>query len=130
MIKRMLFAISLLSIVSLSILFGGCAQNTDAYNLIITNNSDEGFKSIGFDNKMSSGDVINADNSLIKPGQNITLNMETNEFNLHVITDQNHEVISQTFHVDFAANNKIFYNISIEEDSSGNIQFILTNVST
>lgn len=127
MIKRMLFAISLLSIVSLSILFGGCAQNTDAYNLIITNNSDEGFKSIGFDNKMSSGDVINADNSLIKPGQNITLNMETNEFNLHVITDQNHEVISQTFHVDFAANNKIFYNISIEEDSSGNIQFILTN---
>ncbi|MDO5794394.1 MAG: hypothetical protein Q4Q00_09430 [Turicibacter sp.] len=127
MIKRMLFAISLLSIVSLSILFGGCAQNTDAYNLIITNNSDEGFKSIGFDNKMSSGDVINADNSLIKPGQNITLNMETNEFNLHVITDQNHEVISQTFHVDFAANNKIIYNISIEEDSSGDIQFILTN---
>ena len=127
MIKRMLFAISLLSIVSLSILFGGCAQSTDAYNLIITNNSDEGFKSIGFDNKMSSGDVINADNSLIKPSQNITLNMETNEFNLHVITDQNHEVISQTFHVDFAANNKIIYNISIEEDSSGNIQFILTN---
>lgn len=127
MIKRMLFAISLLSIVLLSILFGGCAQNTDAYNLIITNNSDEGFKSIGFDNKMSSGDVINADNSLIKPSQNITLNMETNEFNLHVITDQNHEVISQTFHVDFAANNKIIYNISIEEDSSGNIQFILTN---
>lgn len=127
MIKRMLFAISLLSIVLLSILFGGCAQNTDAYNLIITNNSDEGFKSIGFDNKMSSGDVINADNSLIKPGQNITLNMETNEFNLHVITDQNHEVISQTFHVDFAANNKIIYNISIEEDSSGDIQFILTN---
>lgn len=127
MIKRMLFAISLLSIVSLSILFGGCAQNTDAYNLIITNNSDESFKSIGFDNKMSSGDVINADNSLIKPSQNITLNMETNEFNLHVITDQNHEVISQTFHVDFAANNKIIYNISIEEDSSGNIQFILTN---
>ena len=127
MIKRMLFAISLLSIVSLSILFGGFAQNTDAYNLIITNNSDEGFKSIGFDNKMISGDVINADNSLIKPGQNITLNMETNEFNLHVITDQNHEVISQTFHVDFAANNKIIYNISIEEDSSGDIQFILTN---
>lgn len=127
MIKRMLFAISLLSIVLLSILFGGCAQNTDAYNLIITNNSDEGFKSIGFDNKMSSGDVINADNSLIKPSQNITLNMETNEFNLHVITDQNHEVISQTFHVDFAANNKIIYNISIEEDSSGDIQFILTN---
>ena len=127
MIKRMLFAISLLSIVLLSILFGGCAQNTDAYNLIITNNSDESFKSIGFDNKMSSGDVINADNSLIKPGQNITLNMETNEFNLHVITDQNHEVISQTFHVDFAANNKIIYNISIEEDSSGDIQFILTN---
>ncbi len=127
MIKRMLFAISLLSIVLLSILFGGCAQNTDAYNLIITNNSDESFKSIGFDNKMSSGDVINADNSLIKPSQNITLNMETNEFNLHVITDQNHEVISQTFHVDFAANNKIIYNISIEEDSSGNIQFILTN---
>lgn len=127
MIKRMLFAISLLSIVLLSILFGGCAQNTDAYNLIITNNSDESFKSIGFDNKMSSGDVINADNSLIKPSQNITLNMETNEFNLHVITDQNHEVISQTFHVDFAANNKIIYNISIEEDSSGDIQFILTN---
>ena len=127
MIKRMLFAISLLSIVLLSILFGGCAQNTDVYNLIITNNSDEGFKSIGFDNKMSSGDVINADNSLIKPSQNITLNMETNEFNLHVITDQNHEVISQTFHVDFAANNKIIYNISIEEDSSGDIQFILTN---
>lgn len=127
MIKRMLFAISLLSIVLLSILFGGCAQNTDAYNLIITNNSDEGFKSIGFDNKMSSGDVINADNSLIKPSENITLNMETNEFNLHVITDQNHEVISQTFHVDFAANNKIIYNISIEEDSSGDIQFILTN---
>lgn len=127
MIKRMLFAISLLSIVLLSILFGGCAQNTDVYNLIITNNSDESFKSIGFDNKMSSGDVINADNSLIKPGQNITLNMETNEFNLHVITDQNHEVISQTFHVDFAANNKIIYNISIEEDSSGDIQFILTN---
>ena len=127
MIKRMLFAISLLSIVLLSILFGGCAQNTDVYNLIITNNSDEGFKSIGFDNKMSSGDVINADNSLIKTGQNITLNMETNEFNLHVITDQNHEVISQTFHVDFAANNKIIYNISIEEDSSGDIQFILTN---
>ncbi|MDO4926104.1 MAG: hypothetical protein Q3980_10660 [Turicibacter sp.] len=127
MIKRMLFAISLLSIVLLSILFGGCAQNTDVYNLIITNNSDESFKSIGFDNKMSSGDVINADNSLIKPSQNITLNMETNEFNLHVITDQNHEVISQTFHVDFAANNKIIYNISIEEDSSGDIQFILTN---
>ena len=127
MIKRMLFAISLLSIVLLSILFGGCAQNTDVYNLIITNNSDESFKSIGFDNKMSSGDVINADNSLIKTGQNITLNMETNEFNLHVITDQNHEVISQTFHVDFAANNKIIYNISIEEDSSGDIQFILTN---
>lgn len=127
MIKRMLFAISLLSIVLLSILFGGCAQNTDAYNLIITNNSDKSFKSIGFDNKMSSGDVINADNSLIKPSQNITLNMETNEFNLHVITDQNHEVISQTFHVDFAANNKIIYNISIEEDSSGDIQFILTN---
>lgn len=127
MIKRMLFAIPLLSIVSLSILIGGCAQSTDAYNLIITNNSNESFKSIGFDNKMSSGDVINADNSLIKPSQNITLNMETNEFNLHVITDQNHEVISQTFHVDFAANNKIIYNISIEEDSSGDIQFILTN---
>lgn len=104
---------------------GGCSQKKEPYNLIITNSSGYRFKSIGFYEKHSSGGVSNADNSLIEYGEKIKLYIESDEFTLKVIDEHDNEYVSQKFNIDFEAKKNKIYNISIENDSSNSLEFIL-----
>lgn len=104
---------------------GGCSQKNEQYNLMITNSSGYRLKSIGFYEKHSSGGVSNADNSLIEYGEKVNLYMESNEFSLKVIDENDNEYISQKFNIDFKNKNNKIYSIDIENDSLEGIEFIL-----
>lgn len=96
------------------------------YNLVITNNSDNRFKSIGFYTEDSSGDVLNADNSFIESGEKFTMTIESNKFNLYAIDGYDNKLISQKFDLEFETNKATVYKISIEKDSSGSIEFFIS----
>lgn len=104
---------------------GGCSQKKEIHNLIITNSSGYRLKSIGFYKHNSSGGVSNADNSLIEYGEKVNLYMESNEFSLKVIDENDKEYISQKFNIDFKNKNNKIYSIDIENDSLEGIEFIL-----
>lgn len=104
---------------------GGCSQKKETYNLVITNNSGYRYKSIGFYEKNSLGGVSNADNSHIEYGEKIKFYMESDEFSLKVIDEHDNEYVSQKFNIDFKTNKDKIYNISIENDSLGGLEFIL-----
>lgn len=104
---------------------GGCSQKKEPYNLVITNSSGYRFKSIGFYEQHSSGGVSNADNSLIEYGEKIKLYIESDEFTLKVIDEYDNEYVSQKLNIDFKSNKNKIYSISIENDSSNSLEFIL-----
>lgn len=123
--KRKITA-SVLLMILISVFIGGCSLKKEPYNLLIYNNSGYGFKSIGFYQKHSSGGVSNADNSLIESGQEFKMYMESNEFSLRVIDEYDKEFISPKFNLDFETNKNTVYKILIEKDSSGDLEFILS----
>lgn len=125
--KRKINNIFFSLVILLSILIVGCSIKNESYNLLITNNSGENFKSIGFHQKHSSGGASNADNSFIEAGDEFKIYMESDEFSLNVIDTYGNEIMSQKFNADFSNNKNKVYKISIEKDFSGSLEFILSD---
>lgn len=109
----------------LCMFLSACSTQPEQYNLIIKNNSTIGFKTIAFYEENSSGGVCNADNSLIKPGEEVHMNIQSNKFSLNVTDEHNNEFKSEEFHIDFNSTDKKVYNISVNRNASGKLEFIL-----
>lgn len=112
--------------VALSFCFfiSGCSQKAEDYNLSITNNTGESFKFITLHTESESQNIINAENSMIKPGEKVNLKAPNSQFKLQVVTDGDSEYTSQNFVFDFEENNEP-QEISIEKDSTDNVVFIV-----
>lgn len=114
--------------VALSFCFciSGCSQKVEDYNfnLSITNNTGESFKSITLHTESESQNIINAENSVIKSGEKVNLKSPNSRFKLQVVTDGDSEYTSQDFVFDFEENNEP-QEISIEKDSTDNVVFIV-----
>ena len=118
--------ISFIILVTLILGFiGGCSQKKEPYNLVITNSSGYRLKSIGVYERKSAGGVSNADSSFIEYGEKLKFYIESDEFTLKVTDEHDNEYISQKFNISFDSNKNKIYNISIENDSLNNFEFIL-----
>ncbi len=112
-------------ILILCILLSACSTKIEPYNLVVTNNSDEGFKNISIYEKNTSNGVTNADNSLIKPKEEVHMNISSNKFIIRVTDENNKEFKSEEFNVDFDPKDKKIYNITINKNSSDSLEFTL-----
>ena len=121
--NKIITFIMLILTASLSMFTIGCSSTSEPYNIIVTNNCGEGLENIGYYENNNSGSILNADNSLIKDGEDIEMYIDTNPFILSVTDENGKEFKSQEFDLNFE-NDKVF-NISVEFSSSGEMEFIL-----
>lgn len=121
--SKIITSIMLILTILLSMFTFGCSATEEPYNLIVTNNCGEGLENIGYYENNSSGGILNADNSLIKDGEDIAMYIDTNPFILSVTDENGKEFKSQEFDLDFGEG-KVF-SISVEFSSSGEMEFIL-----
>lgn len=124
--KKFIIALLILSIsISIIIISLFITSYSNKYNLIITNNSSENIENIGFITENSSSGVSHADNTPIKPGENIKMNIINNSFSL-TITDKNGTIFtSEPFYIEIDSKKNNIFNILIEKNSSSNWDFIL-----
>lgn len=96
----------------------------EPYNIVAINNTGEGIKYIGYFEDNESGGVTNADNSLMKNGQKVYLNIESEKFKLQVTDKNGKETVSQELSIDLDDKDKT-YQVSIEKNKNGNFIFIM-----
>ena len=96
----------------------------EPYNIVAINNTGEGIKYIGYFEDDESGGVTNADNSLMKNGQKVYLNIESEKFKLQVTDKNGKESVSQELSIDLDDKDKT-YQVSIEKNKNGNFIFIM-----
>ena len=96
----------------------------EPYNIVAINNTGEGIKYIGYFEDNESGGVTNADNSLMKNGQKVYLNIESEKFKLQVTDKNGKESVSQELSIDLDDKDKT-YQVSIEKNKNGNFIFIM-----
>lgn len=96
----------------------------EPYNIVAINNTGEGIKYIGYFEDDESGGVTNADNSLMKNGQKVYLNIESEKFKLQVTDKNGKESVSQELSIDLDDKDKT-YQVSIEKNKNGNFIFII-----
>ena len=96
----------------------------EPYNIVAINNIGEGIKYIGYFEDDESGGVTNADNSLMKNGQKVYLNIESEKFKLQVTDKNGKETVSQELSIDLDDKDKT-YQVSIEKNKNGNFIFIM-----
>ncbi|MCI6736882.1 MAG: hypothetical protein MR593_02000 [Intestinibacter sp.] len=96
----------------------------EPYNIVAINNTGEGIKYIGYFEDDESGGVTNADNSLMKNGQKVYLNIESEKFKLQVTDKNGKETVSQELSIDLDDKDKT-YQVSIEKNKNGNFIFIM-----
>ena len=96
----------------------------EPYNIVAINNTGEGIKYIGYFEDDESGGVTNADNSLMKNGQKVYLNIESEKFKLQVTDKNGKESVSQELSIDLDDKYKT-YQVSIEKNKNGNFIFIM-----
>lgn len=96
----------------------------EPYNIVAINNTGEGIKYIGYFEDDESGGVTNADNSLMKNGQKVYLNIESEKFKLQVTDKNGKESVSQEISIDLDDKDKT-YQVSIEKNKNGNFIFIM-----
>lgn len=96
----------------------------EPYNIVAINNTGEGIKYIGYFEDDESGGVTNADNSLMKNGQKVYLNIESEKFKLQVTDKNGKETVSQELSIDLDDKDKT-YQVSIEKNKNGKFIFIM-----
>lgn len=96
----------------------------EPYNIVAINNTGEGIKYIGYFEDDESGGVTNADNSLMKNGQKVYLNIESEKFKLQVTDKNGKESVSQELSIDLDDKDKT-YQVSIEKNKNGKFIFIM-----
>lgn len=96
----------------------------EPYNIVAINNTGEGIKYIGYFEDDESSGVTNADNSLMKNGQKVYLNIESEKFKLQVTDKNGKETVSQELSIDLDDKDKT-YQVSIEKNKNGNFIFIM-----
>ena len=96
----------------------------EPYNIVAINNTGEGIKYIGYFEDDESGGVTNADNSLMKNGQKVYLNIDSEKFKLQVTDKNGKESVSQELSIDLDDKDKT-YQVSIEKNKNGNFIFIM-----
>ena len=96
----------------------------EPYNIVAINNTGEGIKYIGYFEDDESGGVTNADNSLMKNGQKVYLNIEREKFKLQVTDKNGKESVIQELSIDLDDKDKT-YQVSIEKNKNGNFIFIM-----
>ncbi|WP_455542145.1 hypothetical protein [Intestinibacter sp.] len=93
----------------------------EQYNLIIINNTGEKIKSIGYYYDNESGGMINADNSLIKEGDKMYLNVTSRKFKLSVTDKNGRQTISPELTLNLDNNKK--YEVYIEKNKDSKFIF-------
>lgn len=101
--------------------FGKPVENKESYNIIAINNTGEDIKSIGYETEKQSGDVINADNSMIKNKEEIYLDVEGSKFKMSITDKYNKKFLSQEMTIDLNKDKK--YEVSIEKDKNNKYTF-------
>lgn len=101
--------------------FGKLVENKESYNIIAINNTGEDIKSIGYETEKQSGDVINADNSMIKNKEEIYLDVEGSKFKMSITDKYDKKFLSQEMTIDLNKDKK--YEVSIEKDKNNKYTF-------
>ena len=101
--------------------FGKPVENKESYNIIAINNTGEDIKSIGYETEKQSGDVINADNSMIKNKEEIYLDVEGSKFKMSIKDKYDKKFLSQEMTIDLNKDKK--YEVSIEKDKNNKYTF-------
>ena len=101
--------------------FGKPVENKESYNIIAINNTGEDIKSIGYETEKQSGDVINADNSMIKNKEEIYLDVEGSKFKMSITDKYDKKFLSQEMTMDLNKDKK--YEVSIEKDKNNKYTF-------
>ncbi|MDY5213327.1 hypothetical protein [Intestinibacter sp.] len=101
--------------------FGKPVENKESYNIIAINNTGEDIKSIGYETEKQSGDVINADNSMIKNKEEIYLDVEGSKFKMSITDKYDKKFLSQEMTIDLNKDKK--YEVSIEKDKNNKYTF-------
>lgn len=117
--KRKINKSILLVITLIFILSGCCKGSTEKSNVKLINSSGEDLQSMGYSYSNNSGGAINADNSFIKPGENMNFNIKENKFVLKVTEINGNTFESETFKYSFENESKLplVFFVSKEENN-------------
>jgi hypothetical protein len=121
--KRKINKAILLVATLIFILSGCCKGPSEKSNVKLINSSGEDLQSMGYSYINHSGGAINADNSFIRPGENMNFNIEDNKFVLKV-TDRNGKTFeSETFKFSFENESKLPLVFQVSKEANNKFVF-------